>query len=450
MAIASHVDGPNNANPLIAPPTYEAAIASLEIVPKLRDCFTGAARYRCSWGGRGSGKSRTFALMSAVRGYYQPIRILCTREIQNSIKDSVLKEIVRAIDSVPWLRSHYSDGETFIRGKNGTEYIFKGLRHNYTEIKSMSGVAICWVEEAERISTESWGVLRPTIREPGSEIWVTWNPEKDDSATQQQFIAKPPRSMKIVECNYRDNPFFPDVLEQERLDCLEAATPEIYQHIWEGKTLNTVNGAIFKYFKRDRHCLRGTIDPTVPIHVSFDFNHSPAVAIAAQLVDGELWILREWYLLDSNTFESADAVTAWIKGLGVEIPVHIHGDASGRQKTANAMQSNWDIVLNAFTHNSIAHQHRVAMANPSIQDTINSCNAALRSNRIAVHPDCAELIRDLETLTFTANGGIDKSDSRRSHLGDCFRYLVHDLLPLRRYTGQSGGAGRQSMPVGVF
>lgn len=181
--------------------------ARVELPQKLIPVFTGKARYRGSFGGRGSGKSRGFALMSAVRGYASKEKILCARELQNSLKDSVHAEIVEAIHTenpdgtykYPWLVDHYDIGESYIRGKNGTEYIFKGLRHNYQQIKSTSGVTIAWIEEAETVSEQSWKNLVPTIRAPGSEIWLTWNPEDEDSATNRRFIVDPPPDSKIVK-----------------------------------------------------------------------------------------------------------------------------------------------------------------------------------------------------------------------------------------------------------
>ena len=129
--------------------------ARVELPPKLIPVFTGPARYRGAYGGRGSGKSFGFALMTAIRGYAEPLRILCARELQNSLKDSVHAEVAAAIRSYPWLAEHYEIGESYIRGKNGTEYLFKGLRLNYQQIKSTSGVDICWVEEAETVSEQS-------------------------------------------------------------------------------------------------------------------------------------------------------------------------------------------------------------------------------------------------------------------------------------------------------
>lgn len=218
--------------------------ATIELPPKLVDVFTGEARYRGALGGRGSGKSFSFAKMCAVRGYAKPLRILCCREIQNSIQDSVHAELTKAIESEPWLAAFYDIGRSYIRGANGTEFLFKGLRHNYNDIKSTSGVNICWVEEAEAVSEQSWRTLIPTIREPGSEIWLTWNPENEDSPTNLRFVIDPPQNAKIVKVNHSDNPWFPEELEQERLNDLRR-DPDYYAHVWEGECITRTDAQIF-------------------------------------------------------------------------------------------------------------------------------------------------------------------------------------------------------------
>lgn len=218
---------------------------NIEFPPKLIPVFEGAARYRGAYGGRGSGKSFSFAKMAAIRGYQEPMTILCCREIQNSIKDSVHAELSRAIESEPFLDAFYEIGESFIRGKNGTHFIFKGLYRNLATVKSMAGIKLCWVEEAETVSEKSWQTLIPTIREQGSEIWLTWNRESVDSATNQRFIVSPPESSKIVELNWKDNPWFPDELEAERQADLKR-DPDLYSHIWEGDYITRTEAQIFK------------------------------------------------------------------------------------------------------------------------------------------------------------------------------------------------------------
>jgi phage terminase large subunit len=219
--------------------------AQVFLPPKLVPVFSEKYRYRGAYGGRGSAKSRSFATMLAVYGYQRKIKILCARELQNSIRDSVHSEIVSAIESYPWLAANYEWGESFIRGKNGTTFIFKGLRHNSREIKSMADIDICWVEEAEVVSESSWSILVPTIRKKDSEIFITWNPESAESATNRRFIMTPPESCCIVKMNHSDNPWFPAELEAERMHDLKHR-PETYGHIWEGDCLEITDAQVFR------------------------------------------------------------------------------------------------------------------------------------------------------------------------------------------------------------
>lgn len=216
----------------------------LPIPAKLVPVFAKeGVRYRGSHGGRGSAKTRTFAMMSAVKAYQAAEQgisgvILCGREFMNSLEESSMEEVKQAIRSVPWLNAYFDIGEKYIRTKcRKVSYVFCGLRHNLDSIKSKARILLAWVDEAESVSDLAWKKLRPTVRESGSEIWVTWNPEKDGSATDKRFRKKPPKNSIIVEMNYSDNPWFPDVLEEERLDDLDSLEYADYAWIWEGAYL---------------------------------------------------------------------------------------------------------------------------------------------------------------------------------------------------------------------
>ncbi|MEY0408516.1 PBSX family phage terminase large subunit [Providencia rettgeri] len=218
-------------------------VARIEIPPKLIPAFEGNYRYRCSHGGRGSAKTRTFALMTAIRGYMAAMNgqsgvILCAREYMNSLEESSMEEVKQAIRSVPWLNDFYELGEKYIRTKcRSVSYVFAGLRHNLDSIKSKARILIAWVDEAESVSEIAWTKLSPTVREAGSEIWVTWNPERDGSATDKRFRKNPPDNAVVVEMNYDDNPWFPSVLEDERLNDQARLDSATYAWIWEGAYL---------------------------------------------------------------------------------------------------------------------------------------------------------------------------------------------------------------------
>lgn len=217
----------------------------LEIPEKLVSVFEGEARYRGARGGRGSAKSQTFCKMALMRGMLKRERILCCREFQNSIKDSVHQELCDAIDELK-LGWFYEYGANYIRGSNGTDFLYKGLRNNYQSVKSTKGITIALVEEAEYVSEKSWRTLLPTVRAPGSEIWIIWNPEVKDSPTNLRFGGTNlPENYRIVEMNWRDNPWFSKELNDERLADLERDYG-MYLHIWEGQCITRSDAQILK------------------------------------------------------------------------------------------------------------------------------------------------------------------------------------------------------------
>lgn len=202
-------------------------------------------RYKCAYGGRGSGKSWSFARALLLQGAQSPLRVLCTREIQKSIADSVHKLLSDQIAAMG-LSGFYEVQQNYIRGKNGTEFSFAGLQsHTVDSIKSYEGVDRVWVEEAHAVSGKSWQTLLPTIRKPGSEVWVTFNPQLESDETYQRFVVTPPPDCISVLMNYHDNPWFPKVLDQEREHAKSTLKPELYAHIWEGRCMPAVEGAIY-------------------------------------------------------------------------------------------------------------------------------------------------------------------------------------------------------------
>lgn len=268
----------------------------VELPQKLIPVFAkprGYYRYRCAYGGRGSGKSFTFAKMAAIYGAIEPLRILCTRELQDSIKNSFHAELKSAIASDSWLSSCYDVGIDYLKGKNGTEFIFKGLRHNISSIKSLSQIDICIIEEAEDVPEYSWIDLEPTIRAPKSEIWAIWNPKRKDSPVDKRFISSKPDRSVVVELNYSDNPWFPDELEEQRVNALARMDDATYRHIWEGHYLESTDAQIFN------GCF--TVADFVPAEdwgcpyygLDFGFSQDPTAATESYVYDDSLYIYKE-------------------------------------------------------------------------------------------------------------------------------------------------------------
>jgi Phage terminase large subunit/Terminase RNaseH-like domain len=200
-------------------------------------------RYKILYGGRGSGKSVGVARALLAQAAQQKHRVLCAREFQVSMRESVHKLLADQIEEMG-LSSFYSVQQTVITGNNGSEFIFKGLKHNISEIKSTQGCTKAWVEEAQTVSKESWDVLIPTIREPNSEIFVTFNPDLVEDDTYQRFVVSPPRRSLVIKLNHGDNPWFPDVLREEMED-LRSRDYQAYLNVWEGQCREHVDGALW-------------------------------------------------------------------------------------------------------------------------------------------------------------------------------------------------------------
>lgn len=216
---------------------------TVEFPAKLTFLLSEKHRYKVIYGGRGGSKSWAAARALIVLAAQKKIRVLCAREIQNSIKDSVLKLLADQIQAMG-LSAHFEVQRDAIKGINGSEFLFKGLRMNVQEIKSTEGIDICWVEEAQTVSKASWDVLVPTIRKDGSEIWITFNPELDTDITYQRFVLNPPSTAKVVKVNWQDNPWFPKELIAEK-DDLKLRDPDSYLTVWEGNCRSVLDGAIY-------------------------------------------------------------------------------------------------------------------------------------------------------------------------------------------------------------
>ena len=224
--------------------------AKLELPPKLIPVFTGPAMYRGAYGGRGSAKTRSFAKMAAVHGMRcaqanEGGVIVCGREFMNSLDESSMAEVKAAIASESWLSAAYDVGDKYIRtADRRIEFAFTGLRHNLDSIKSKARIRLLWVDEAEAVSETAWTKADNTVREEGAEVWVTWNPERKNSATNKRFRVDPPAQSRIVKLNWRDNPWFPSTLDIKRLNDKEKR-PDQYEHVWEGDYVTVVEGAYY-------------------------------------------------------------------------------------------------------------------------------------------------------------------------------------------------------------
>lgn len=265
--------------------------AQIALPPKLIPVFAGAADVRGAYGGRGSGKTRSFAKMAAVRGYIHGNAgdsgiILCARQFMNSLEDSSLEECKRAIEEEPFLAAYYEVGDKYIKSKDGRiSFTFAGLDRNIASIKSKGRILLCWVDEAEPVTDEAWLTLIPTLREEGdgwnAELWVTWNPKRKQASVESRFRGVSDPLIKVVELNWRDNPKFPAKLERERLRD-QQERPDQYDHVWEGAYATTMTGAYFAQSltksKEEGRISRVAADPLMTIRLFADIGGTGAKA----------------------------------------------------------------------------------------------------------------------------------------------------------------------------
>ena len=253
-------------------------------------------RYKCLYGGRGSGKSTAAADALLIEGARRKCRVLCAREFQNSLAESVHQLLCDRIDALG-LQEYYRVLDTEIRGPRGTNFFFKGLRHNVRSLKSIAGITHVWVEEAQSITQESWDILTPTIRAAGSEIWVTFNPEQESDTIYQRFVQNVEPDDFVCRVNWDMNPFFTPELENERQRMLRT-DPDRYDNIWEGNPIRFSKAQVFHG--------KWIVDEFTPgadwqgpyYGADWGFGPDPTAALRCWIHDHKLWIEHESYAYD--------------------------------------------------------------------------------------------------------------------------------------------------------
>jgi phage terminase large subunit len=261
-------------------------------------------RYKVMYGGRDGAKSTSIAKALLVQGMEKPLRIGCFREVQKSIKDSVHKLLSDQIEEMG-LGSHYQVMQTEIRGKNGTEFLFAGLSSQTRDnIKSFERIDRAWVEEAQTVSKRSWDILIPTIRAPGSEIIVSFNPDMDTDDTFRRFVTNPPPDAIVVKINYTDNPWKSAVLDAER-ERMRVEAPEDFAHIYMGECRPAVEGSIYytevAALKNSGRLCSVPYDPMLKVHVITDLGFNDYMSLLlVQRLASEIRIIR--YIEDRQRY----------------------------------------------------------------------------------------------------------------------------------------------------
>jgi len=392
--------------------------ANVEFPLKLQ-CIFQPARYKVLYGGRGGAKSWGIARALLIIAANKTTRVLCAREFQTSIKDSVHKLLCDQITALQ-LNDFYEITDRTIRGKNGSEFNFVGLKNNVANVKSYEGVDVCWVEEAQTVSKRSWDTLIPTIRKEESEIWVSFNPELETDETYQRFVIHTPENAVIQKINWNDNPWFPEVLRMEK-DTLKIRDLEAYNMVWEGICRQTVDGAVFakeiQLADLQERIGKVPYDPIKPVHVVFDLGWADATALwFVQFVGMETRLIRYF----ETSQETISAILAKMQTFGyVFDTLWLPHDAENKTLAA-AGRSIEEIVRSA------GYKTRIIPRTP-IADSINAARTIFANcwfDRI----NCADGLQCLRHYRYEVDPDT-KQFSRTplhdqySHGADAFRML---------------------------
>lgn len=391
--------------------------------PKWAEGLFKPKRYKVAYGGRGSGKSFAFTDALILKALSKKIRVLCAREFQNSISDSVHRLLAKRIEELGFARYFTIQRDT-ITSFNGSEFTFKGLRHNVESIKSTAGIDICWIEEAQTTSQESLDTLIPTIREPDSEIWMTMNPRLEDDPVYKLFIAKPHPEAYVAKVNYTENKHFPAVLEMERRLMLER-DPALYNHVWLGECLTATDAQVFKdkwevreftpvlpYRDNDGKHHKGWEYPLYGM--DFGFSQDPTACVKVWVHDETLYIEKEVVKVGLELDDTAD----YIKSFMPEI-------------------ENDTVRADCAEPSNISYLSRYGLSGiKPCKKWTNFKKEAIKHMRsyksIVVHPRCTHTINEMLLYSYVVDKrtGEIKPDlvELNDHCQDAIRYAIEPLL----------------------
>jgi phage terminase large subunit len=370
--------------------------------------FDEDARYFALVGGRGSGKSYSVASVLILRAASTKLRILCAREIQKSIKDSVKRLLDDTIERAG-LRDFFVSTDTEIRGKNGSLILFAGLRTNIESIKSMEGIDICWVEEAQTVSQASLDILIPTIRKPNSQIYFTWNPNRADDPVDAMFLSEnPPPKTVFLRVNFDSNPWFPSVLRAE-MEYDRSRDPEKYSHVWMGSYLTNSEARVFRNWRIEE--FEAPPDAIHRLGADWGFAVDPTVLVRCYIAGRTLYVDYEAYMVGCEITSTPD--------LFMTVP-----DAE-----------RWPIIADSARPETISHMRRHGF--PKILPAVKGPKSVeegiewLKSFDIVVHPRCQHLIDELSLYSYKTDPltgmVLPALADRDNHCIDALRYALEGV-----------------------
>lgn len=385
---------------------------AVEFPEKLQFLFE-PKRYKVAYGGRGSGKSWGFARALLIEACRKKERILCARELQLSIQESVHKLLSDQIEALG-LSDRYDIEKATIREKfTGSEFIFAGIKNDPRKVKSTEGITKAWVEEAEKVSNESWEVLIPTVRKPGSEIWVSFNPHEETDPTYQRFVVNPPDDCISVEMTWQDNPWFPAELQKEK-DYLYRVDPEAAEHVWGGKTRRVSDAQVL----RGKYSIR-EFTPNVDLWdgpyqgADWGFAVDPTVLARCWIWERKLYIEHEAYGVEVEI----DHTPALFDSIP-DARAHVTRADNARPETISFM------VRNGWKRMEGTHKWP-----GSVEDGV----AHLRAfDEIVIHPRCKHTAEEAGLWSFKTDrlSGqvLPQLLDKHNHCWDAIRYALQPMI----------------------
>jgi len=372
------------------------------------------ARFKVLKGGRGAAKSWSIARALVAMALERPISVLCCREIQHSIRASVHKVLRRQIESLG-LSRYFNVDVRAITAYNGSTFDFEGLFANVDRIKSFEGAHICWIEEGASISAESWEILEPTLREPGSFFLVNYNPDSADSPTHKIFAVSPRPDAAVEHLTFQDNPHLTDPLRQA-MEYMRSTDDDAYRHIWLGECRSHSDAQVFrgKFVVEE---FEAQPEWSVFFGLDFGFSADPTAAVRAYVYDKVLYIEREVWGLRVDI----DATPRLLDGLGED----------ARKQTIRADCARPESI-------SYLKQHGYSGVVPASKWTgcIEDGIAFIRSfQKVVIHPRCEHAAEEFRLYSYKVDklsGNVlpDVKDAN-NHLVDALRYSLEPMIQAR-------------------
>ncbi len=387
-------------------------VATLKIdTPRWLVPFLEPARYKGAYGGRGSGKSHGFAEM-VIEAHVmdQRRRTVCVREVQKTLAQSVKRLLEMKIEALG-VGDYFEVQESVIKSTRGDGLIlFQGMQnHTADSIKSLEGMDCAWVEEAQSLSQRSLDLLRPTIRKPGSELWFTWNPhEPTDPVDVLLRGEKPPPDAIVREVNFKDNPWFPDVLRGE-LEYDRSRDPDKYKHIWLGGYVANSEARVFKNWRIEE--FEAPADAVHRLGADFGFAIDPTVLVRCHMIGRTIYIDYEAYMVGCEIVNTP--------ALFLTVPE----------------AEKWPIVADSARPETISHlrNHGFPRIMPAVkgQNSLHEGIEWLKSFDIVVHPRCQHTIDELTSYSYKVDPltslVLPQLDDRDNHVIDALRYALEGV-----------------------